>query len=76
MLTAYGTLSRNMTLGYRLGKGEKLEDIIKTSKGIVEGLPTLEAVLKYSREHNIEMPIFESINKVIYGKLSIKEAIE
>ena len=59
MLTAYGTLSRNMTVGLRLGKGEKLVEILKTSKGIVEGIPTLEAVLRYSHIKNIEMPIFE-----------------
>ncbi len=49
MLTAYGALSRNMNVGIRLGRGEKLEDILKASEGIVEGIPTLEAVLKYSR---------------------------
>lgn len=48
MLTAYGSLSRNMAVGYRLGQGEKLEHILKTSNGIVEGIPTLEAVVNYS----------------------------
>jgi glycerol-3-phosphate dehydrogenase (NAD+) len=31
MLTCYGTLSRNRTVGVRLGRGEKLADILATS---------------------------------------------
>lgn len=57
MLTCFGQLSRNRTFGYRLGKGEKVEDIIKTSKGVVEGYTTLEVVIKYAEKHNIDMPI-------------------
>ena len=56
MLTSFGKLSRNRTFGLRLGKGETVEDIIKTSSGVVEGVPTLEVVIKYAKEHNIELP--------------------
>ena len=57
MLTGFGKLSRNRTFGYRLGKGESVKEIIKTSAGVVEGVSTLEVVVKYAKEHNIDMPI-------------------
>ena len=40
-------------------KGETLENILKTSKGVIEGLPTLDAIYEYSKENGIDMPITE-----------------
>lgn len=37
--------------------GETIENIIKTSKGVIEGLPTLEVIFEYSREKGLDMPI-------------------
>lgn len=41
--------------------GQKTEDILKESKGVVEGLPTLKVVYEYAQEHKIFMPILESL---------------
>ncbi len=46
MLTAFGSLSRNRTFGFRLAKGESCEALIKDI-GTVEGLYTLRVVHKY-----------------------------
>lgn len=59
MLTAFGELSRNRNFGYRIGKGESVEDILKGGKGVVEGLPTMEVVRDFAKEKRIEMPILE-----------------
>lgn len=40
-------------------KGESMETILKTSKGVVEGLPTLQVVYDYIKEKDISMPILE-----------------
>ena len=40
MLTCYGSLSRNRTVGVRLGQGEKLADILGSSSQVAEGVPT------------------------------------
>ncbi len=42
MLTCYGSLSRNRSVGIRLGKGEKLADIVASSKqvGLRRPLPS------------------------------------
>lgn len=41
MLTAFGSLSRNRQVGVRLGKGEKVEDILASMGEVAEGVCTL-----------------------------------
>ena len=43
MLTCYGSLSRNRSVGVRLGQGEKLSDILASSSQVAEGVPTAGA---------------------------------
>jgi len=76
MLTSFGKLSRNRTFGYRLGKGEKIHDILKTSAGVVEGYSTLEVVIRFAKKHDIKMPIIEVINGFVHGKIHPKEALD
>ena len=65
VLTCTGTLSRNYTVGHRLGKGEKLKDIVASMKMVAEGIATSESAYELARKHNVEMPIVEQIYKVI-----------
>lgn len=39
-MACVGDLSRNRTVGIRLGKGEKLKDIIDSMKAVAEGVLT------------------------------------
>jgi glycerol-3-phosphate dehydrogenase (NAD+) len=50
MLTCYSALSRNRTVGYRLGKGESLADIAASMNEICEGVATTPAALALSRK--------------------------
>ena len=43
MLTCYGSLSRNRTVGVRLGQGEKLPEILASSSQVAEGVATAGA---------------------------------
>lgn len=76
VLTAYGQSSRNRTFGFKLAQGETVENILKTSKGVVEGLPTLDVIHEYAQEHGIDMPIVRVIHSVVHGKITMKEAQE
>jgi glycerol-3-phosphate dehydrogenase (NAD(P)+) len=66
VLTCTGGLSRNRTLGVRLGKGEKLDDILKGAKTVAEGVKTAKAVRELARRNGIEMPIVEEMYKILY----------
>lgn len=43
-LTCTSSTSRNYTVGYRLGKGEKLDHILKTLGSVAEGVTTAKGV--------------------------------
>lgn len=76
ILTASSELSRNFTVGYKIGKGEKLKSIMENMNMVAEGVHTLKAVYKISKENKIEMPIAEILYKILYEDLNIKFAIE
>jgi len=65
VLTCTGTLSRNYTVGYKLGRGEALNDIISSMKMVAEGVATSKSAYELSKKHNVEMPIVEQIFRVI-----------
>ena len=66
VLTCTGGLSRNRTLGTRLGKGEKLDDIMKGAKTVAEGVKTSKAARDLAGKFNIEMPIVDEVYQILY----------
>lgn len=75
MLTCSGGLSRNRQVGQRLGKGEKLEDILKSMNMIAEGVKTTKSVRDLSHKFNIEMPITNQVYDILYKDKEPKQAI-
>ncbi|MCH7934470.1 MAG: NAD(P)-dependent glycerol-3-phosphate dehydrogenase [Gemmatimonadetes bacterium] len=61
VLTCTGTLSRNRTVGYRLGQGESLEDILAEMSAVAEGVATSHAVHDLAAQYGVEMPIAEEV---------------
>jgi glycerol-3-phosphate dehydrogenase (NAD(P)+) len=74
VLTSTSSLSRNWSVGYRLGKGEKIEDILKSMNMIAEGIKNSESIYFAAQKINVEMPIFNTIYKILHQGLSIEEA--
>jgi glycerol-3-phosphate dehydrogenase (NAD(P)+) len=66
VLTCTSPLSRNYTVGMKLGQDIKLKDILSQTKSVAEGVATAESAFELSRKYNIEMPIVEQIYKVLY----------
>jgi glycerol-3-phosphate dehydrogenase (NAD(P)+) len=77
VLTCSGALSRNRQVGQRLGKGEKLDDILSGMAMIAEGVKTTMSVMDLSQKLAIEMPITTQVYAILYmGKdpqLAIRE---
>ncbi len=76
VLTCTGTLSRNYTVGYKLGRGESLNDIISNMKMVAEGVATSKSAYELSKKHNVEMPIVEQIFRVINENKSPVDAVK
>ena len=75
VLTATGELSRNRRFGLALGRGEKVEDALKKI-GTVEGYYTVRALKKLSEKLDLELPITQTVYRVLYENLKPTEAVE
>lgn len=75
VLTCTGSLSRNRTVGYRIGQGEPLEEILKGMKGVAEGVRTVQAVRELSRVVGVEMPICGEVHALLWEGRDAKEAV-
>ncbi len=60
-LTCTGTLSRNRTVGFRLGQGEALDTILGEMSAVAEGVATARAVHDLAAQYGVEMPIAEEV---------------
>ncbi|MDX1645708.1 MAG: NAD(P)H-dependent glycerol-3-phosphate dehydrogenase [Longimicrobiales bacterium] len=65
VLTCTGGLSRNRTVGYRLGQGESLDDILSEMTAVAEGVKTASAVHQLAGAHGVEMPIAEQVYAIV-----------
>ena len=75
VLTCTGELSRNRTVGTRLGKGEGIKEILADMRGVAEGVRTAPAVRALAREHGVEMPIVEEVNAILEGPREPLDAV-
>ena len=75
VLTCTGTLSRNHSVGVRLGKGEKLETILAGMQAVAEGVRTARAALTLARRYQVDMPIIQEIHAVLYDDKSCMKAV-
>ncbi len=67
--------SRNRTLGEKIAKGQKLEDIVNSTSSIIEGATTTEAVYQLSKKYKVDMPIVSSVYQVLYKNKDPKDAL-
>ena len=75
VMTASCMQSRNFKFGYEVGKHGSAEQILKENTITVEGIHTAKAVVKRIKEINIEMPICEMVNRILYEGISLKDAM-
>ncbi len=75
ILTCTGDLSRNHTIGRRIGEGKKLKDLLAEMHMVAEGVKTAQSVYNLSREQGVEMPISHAVYHVLYDDLDPKAAL-
>lgn len=75
MLTCFVNLSRNRTVGVRLGSGEKLDDILSSMSQVAEGVSTAGAVVALAQKYNVKMPVLTAVARIIDNELTPKKAV-
>jgi glycerol-3-phosphate dehydrogenase (NAD(P)+) len=75
VLTCTSGLSRNRSVGVALGRGERLENILASTRMVAEGVGTTAATVELARRAGIEMPITEQMYAVLYQGKPPRDAI-
>lgn len=75
ILTCTGDLSRNRQVGLRLGRGEKIDIIIKSMNHVAEGVATAKSVYELMTRHGLDMPNCEHVYRILYEGMTPKEAV-
>ncbi len=74
-VTCFSKLSRNRGLGERLGRGEKLADIMATSVSIAEGHPTAKSAHALALQCGVSTPIIDEVHAVLYDGKEVARAL-
>lgn len=75
VLTATGDISRNRTVGLRIGRGESLEDILADMKEVAEGVATTKSIRAHAKTLEIELPIVEKVGQILFENKDPKSAV-
>lgn len=75
VLTCTGELSRNRQVGFRLGQGESIEDILGSMTQVAEGVRTTKNALLLAKQLGVDMPIVSAVHSVLYEGVSAAEAV-
>jgi len=75
ILTCHGAQSRNRRVGFELGQGRSLPDILAGMTMVAEGVGTTAALLALAKENHIELPITQQVHSILHLGNSPREAI-
>jgi glycerol-3-phosphate dehydrogenase (NAD(P)+) len=73
LLTCTGSSSRNFSLGFALGQGEQLSNILANRSAVTEGVATAAALV--ARAGAIELPICRAVAELLAGVKTLDQAI-
>lgn len=76
VLTCTDNQSRNRRFGLYLGKGMSSDEAKNKIGQVVEGFYNAQLTLKLAKQFNVEMPITETVWKILQGKITAKEAVQ
>lgn len=66
VVTCTSEHSRNRYVGYHIGLGENLDDIVGKMNMVAEGIKTTKSVFDWSNKLKVEMPITEAMYKILF----------
>jgi glycerol-3-phosphate dehydrogenase (NAD(P)+) len=76
VLTCTGELSRNRTVGVKLGQGKTLKTILAEMNMVAEGIKTTRSAWVLARKMAVEMPILDQVYQVIYQDKPCSDAVQ
>jgi|AntRauMFilla1563_2_1112583.scaffolds.fasta_scaffold00166_11 glycerol-3-phosphate dehydrogenase (NAD(P)+) len=75
VVTCCSSHSRNRSVGYRIGKGEKLDQIIASTNMVAEGVKTTKSVHGLAKLKGVEMPITDAVYAILFENMEPEKAL-
>jgi glycerol-3-phosphate dehydrogenase (NAD(P)+) len=75
VVTCTSEHSRNRFVGYNIGKGKHLDEIVSSMNMVAEGIRTTKSVYDWSRKLNVEMPITEAVYRILFENQDPKDML-
>lgn len=75
IVTCTSTHSRNHNAGYLIGQGKTYQEAMDEVKMVVEGVYSAKAALALAKKYNVEVPITEQVNRVLFEGVPAAEAV-
>ena len=75
IVTCASVHSRNRKAGYLMGQGKTYKEAMEEVKMVVEGVYSAKAAIALARKYNVEMPIVEQVNKILFEDKPVKDAV-
>lgn len=67
--------SRNRSVGERIGRGEKLQQITESMSAVAEGVTTTKAALELAASVGVELPITQKVSEILFDSVDPRKAI-
>jgi glycerol-3-phosphate dehydrogenase (NAD(P)+) len=75
VLTCSGDLSRNRTVGLKLARGHRLDEILASTPMIAEGVRTAYAAAELAAKELVEMPITQQMFEMLHNGKPPQDAV-
>lgn len=74
-VTCFSKLSRNRGFGERLGRGEKLADVLGSMVSVAEGYPTSRSAHHLARKHDAVTPVIDEVYRMLYEGKNVAQGV-
>ena len=75
IVTCASMHSRNRRAGILMGQGYSMEEAMKEVNMVVEGVFSAKAAVGLAKKYEVNMPIIETVNRILFEGMSAKEAV-
>ena len=75
VLTCSAELSRNRTVGFELGRGRKLAEVLSGLGHVAEGVTTAQSAYQLAERLGVELPITSEVHDVLYAGKPVAQAV-
>lgn len=75
VVTCMSMHSRNRRAGMEIGRGRKVEEVLTSTRMVVEGVPTTRAAVALARRVGVDMPVAEKLHEILFSGLDPMQAV-